>query len=61
MHNYYRSLHSSPPLVCDHQLAKSAQKWTDQPEPQMVISHNGRTNILKVFSGKDGDGREWIK
>ena len=30
-------------------------------EPQMAISRNGRTNVLKVFSGKDEDGREWIK
>ena len=30
MHNYYRALHNSPPLKCDPELAKSAQKWTDQ-------------------------------
>lgn len=28
-HNYYRSLHDSPPLKCDPQLAKSAQNWAD--------------------------------
>jgi uncharacterized protein YkwD len=30
MHNYYRSLHNSPPLSCDQGLAESAQTWTDQ-------------------------------
>ena len=28
-HNYYRSLHGSPPLRCDPELAKSAQLWAD--------------------------------
>ena len=28
-HNYYRSLHNSPPLKCDPNLAKSAQSWAD--------------------------------
>lgn len=28
-HNYYRSLHNSPPLKCDPVLALSAQAWAD--------------------------------
>ncbi|XP_001633779.2 uncharacterized protein LOC5513576 isoform X2 [Nematostella vectensis] len=28
-HNYYRAQHKLAPLRCDHQLAESAQAWTD--------------------------------
>ncbi|XP_078370532.1 uncharacterized protein LOC144654307 [Oculina patagonica] len=39
-HNYYRSLHNSPPLKCDPQLAKSAQSWADFNAQQEMVQRS---------------------
>ena len=44
MHNYYRALHHSPPLKCDPELAKSAQKWTDQQAADGKMYHSEWTD-----------------
>ena len=44
MHNYYRALHDSPPLRCDPELAKSAQKWTDQQAADGRMYHSEWTD-----------------
>lgn len=43
-HNFYRSLHSSPPLKCDPQLAESAQSWADFMASQETVQRSNRTN-----------------
>lgn len=43
-HNYYRSLHSSPPLKCDPQLAESAQSWADFMASQVTVQRSNPTN-----------------
>ena len=43
-HNYYRSLHNSPPLKCDPQLAESAQSWADFVAGQQRAQRSKPTN-----------------
>ena len=61
MHYYYRSLHSSPPLVCDHELAKSAQKWTDQraagEKPEWTVKY---TESI-FWKGRGWEGMDKMK
>ena len=44
MHNYYRDLHGSPPMECDHELAISAQEWTDQQAAKGYMHHSKWTD-----------------
>ena len=44
LHNHYRALHGSPPLKCDPELAKSAQKWTDQQAKDGKMYHSEWTD-----------------
>ncbi|XP_028402611.1 Golgi-associated plant pathogenesis-related protein 1-like [Dendronephthya gigantea] len=56
MHNYYRSLHNSPPLHCDSELAKSAQRWTDQQAKTRTMHHSQWTDkYTENISWKGGD------
>ncbi|KAJ7371421.1 Golgi-associated plant pathoproteinsis- protein 1 [Desmophyllum pertusum] len=42
-HNYYRSLHNSPPLKCDPKLAESAQSWADSNARQETVQRSTPT------------------
>ena len=44
MHNFYRDLHGSPPMECDHELAISAQEWTDQQAAKGYMHHSKWTD-----------------
>lgn len=44
MHNYYRALHNSTLLTCDHDLAQSAQTWTDQQARDGSMHHSEWTD-----------------
>ena len=39
MYSYYRSLYSFPPLICEHELAKTPQYWTDQEVKKRKLSN----------------------
>ena len=57
MHNYYRSLHSSPPLVCDHELAKSAQKSTNQRVAGKKSEWTDKyTESIMYWKGREWEG-----
>ena len=58
MHNYYRSLHNSPPLSCDPALATSAQQWTDQQAENGVMSHSEWTDQYTESLSWKGEG--WL-
>ena len=57
MHNYYRSLHGSPPLVCDHELAKSAQKSTNQRAAGKKSEWTDKyTESIMFWKGREWEG-----
>ena len=39
MYSYYRSLYSFPPLICEHQIVKTPQYWTDQEVKKRKLSN----------------------
>ncbi|XP_058940210.2 uncharacterized protein [Pocillopora verrucosa] len=52
-HNYYRSLHNSPPLKCDPNLAKSAQSWADSNANHDAVQRSTPTkNYVESISWK---------
>ena len=58
MHNYYRALHNSPPLTCDPELAKSAQKWTDE---QAAHGQMYRSDVTDKFTENiSAKGWGWV-
>ncbi|CAB4022087.1 Hypothetical predicted protein, partial [Paramuricea clavata] len=58
IHNYYRSLHNSPPLFCDPTLAKSAQKWVDQQARDGNMHHSEWTDKFTESISWRGEG--WL-
>ena len=61
MHNYYRSLHSSPPLVCDHELAKSAQESTDQRAAGYKSQWKDEYTEIIFWKGRRWEGMDKMK
>ena len=58
IHNYYRSLHNSPPLFCDPTLAKSAQQWADQQARDGNMYHSEWTDKFTESISWRGEG--WL-
>ena len=61
MHNYYRALHNSPPLTCDPELAKSAQRWTDQQAADGNMHHSEWTDKFTESISWKGWGWEGME
>ena len=61
MHNYYRDLHGSPPMECDHELAISAQEWTDQQAAKGYMHHSKWTDKFTESISWKGWGWEGME
>ena len=52
-HNFFRSLHRLQPLIWQHDLAESAQKWADflaENAPEHPLKENAITFPIKLFN-----------